>query len=635
MSDKTAPFIIWTLQRTGGTNLMARLVELAGLRWAPHEPFNPGRVYGSITHAWQATQDADALRQAVEAVAAKGEVIKHCVETVPWAVTEALIEATAKAGYRHLFLYRRDAVDRLLSLHFAKETGIWAQDMKAMKALTGAPEIHEEITPQKQDISPLPVEKLLAHERRSVALLEKAWHRLKALGAEPVALAYEEVYRAPSLQAAQAVLERVLAALGIAAPDMPAWTQAIVGRGDQGTRDRYREIPGYPELVKRAAQLPVFLKSSYKPTWQLLAQDHPWIVRAFVDVLPQQIVEGQTFEIGGVVVLSQEAPDGLRLTLQVGNQEQTVEWGIDSPVMAKQFPAGKNSSCARWRAKVQSNTILEAISLNLIDAQAEMLLVAEIDFSPHQLQVETSKIERSGTPYHFETLLVVTYGRSGSTLMMGILNSIPGALIRGENNDFCFGLYKAYAALADAHRQHKNEFATTKPFFGANDLDPEKFLADARDLVRRQLVPAGQQPIVWGFKEIRWLVNKNPTDGKAYLDFMERLLPRPGFIFLTRDLGQVANSAWWRKKSKDQVVAELSRFEKICNDWAKKRSNVFHIDYSDICDITPRLRSLFEWIGAPWDEEAIRKVLTTEHSYDNKPENIQRRKDGGAGVEVK
>ncbi len=43
------PFIIWTLQRTGGTNLTVRLVELSGLESFPHEPFNIERIHGHIT----------------------------------------------------------------------------------------------------------------------------------------------------------------------------------------------------------------------------------------------------------------------------------------------------------------------------------------------------------------------------------------------------------------------------------------------------------------------------------------------------------------------------------------------------------------------------------------------------------
>jgi hypothetical protein len=32
-------------------------------------------------------------------------------------------------------------------------------------------------------------------------------------------------------------------------------------------------------------------------------------------------------------------------------------------------------------------------------------------------------------------VFVMTYGRSGSTLLMGLLNTIPGYLVRGENDD--------------------------------------------------------------------------------------------------------------------------------------------------------------------------------------------------------
>ena len=38
-------------------------------------------------------------------------------------------------------------------------------------------------------------------------------------------------------------------------------------------------------------------------------------------------------------------------------------------------------------------------------------------------------------------VFVMTYGRSGSTLLMGLLNSIPGYLIRGENRHAMRHLY--------------------------------------------------------------------------------------------------------------------------------------------------------------------------------------------------
>ena len=45
-------------------------------------------------------------------------------------------------------------------------------------------------------------------------------------------------------------------------------------------------------------------------------------------------------------------------------------------------------------------------------------------------------------------LFVVTYGRSGSTLVQGLLNAMPGVLVRGENNLFVLPLFRSWDALA-------------------------------------------------------------------------------------------------------------------------------------------------------------------------------------------
>ena len=47
-----------------------------------------------------------------------------------------------------------------------------------------------------------------------------------------------------------------------------------------------------------------------------------------------------------------------------------------------------------------------------------------------------SSIERR---YNF--VFIFTYGRSGSTLLMGLLNSLPHYCIRGENNNLLHRLY--------------------------------------------------------------------------------------------------------------------------------------------------------------------------------------------------
>ena len=42
-------------------------------------------------------------------------------------------------------------------------------------------------------------------------------------------------------------------------------------------------------------------------------------------------------------------------------------------------------------------------------------------------------------------VFVVTYGRSGSTLVQGLLNAFPRVLVRGENDLYLLDLYRALA----------------------------------------------------------------------------------------------------------------------------------------------------------------------------------------------
>ena len=53
---------------------------------------------------------------------------------------------------------------------------------------------------------------------------------------------------------------------------------------------------------------------------------------------------------------------------------------------------------------------------------------------------------------NFDVILIITYGRSGSTLLQGILNSISGVLVRGENANMCYHVFYAYQAILEAKK---------------------------------------------------------------------------------------------------------------------------------------------------------------------------------------
>ena len=70
-------------------------------------------------------------------------------------------------------------------------------------------------------------------------------------------------------------------------------------------------------------------------------------------------------------------------------------------------------------------------------------------------------------------VFIVTYGRSGSTLLQKIIGSAPGFYIAGENKDALFGLYESCRSVAYARRHFGSSLTTSgNPWFGAERLDP-------------------------------------------------------------------------------------------------------------------------------------------------------------------
>lgn len=260
----TTPFIIWTLQRTGGTNLAHRLMELSRLPKTDHEPFLVGRALGYVTSEWVENQDGIALKEAVGSVCAKGVLIKHCVEVVPWDVTESLVDASISSGYKHLFLYRRNAVERLLSLYSAMKSGRWGPDMKLFVQMTGANNLGtkeaRDFTSQSPFTGENPAEALAEHEAWSVEAMLRTWWRLRLRGEEPVAVAYEDIYCASNQRRTVSLLSSVLDHVGLrVSSGVAEWVRSLLSYGLQGEREDYNPQDFPFLLAKKLELVPKFL----------------------------------------------------------------------------------------------------------------------------------------------------------------------------------------------------------------------------------------------------------------------------------------------------------------------------------------------------------------------------------------
>ncbi|CAD5925052.1 Sulfotransferase family protein [Planktothrix rubescens] len=222
---------------------------------------------------------------------------------------------------------------------------------------------------------------------------------------------------------------------------------------------------------------------------------------------------------------------------------------------------------------------------------------------------------------YFQSVLIITYGRSGSTLLQGILNSIPGYLIRGENNNFIFGLYQAYKRIITSKQYGLTHPTPQDPWYGFDEFNIQTLCQDFTDIIKRQIMgnKTNEDYQVYGFKEIRYY-NLISDELENYLDFLKLVFPKPAFIFNFRNLDEIAESGFWKTKQKEEVIKTLNAFEQKCFNYIHKNKDICFVNfYRDLIDLkSDQARKLFDFLGQEYDEDKFRKVLDLKHSSSTK-----------------
>ncbi|GAB3518197.1 sulfotransferase [Arthrobacter monumenti] len=209
-------------------------------------------------------------------------------------------------------------------------------------------------------------------------------------------------------------------------------------------------------------------------------------------------------------------------------------------------------------------------------------------------------------------LFVVTYGRSGSTLLQGILNTIPGYLIRGENRGLMGDLYKFHQrAVKDREQRRKAEpIPVTHPWFGIDGYPDDVALSGMRELALSTFIRPENDSRVVGYKEIRWPQNDLPE----FIDYLRSVFPGARFVVNTRSLEEVSRSKWWADKP--NAIAELKATEERFLALAENIGDAaFRVHFDDYVANPSNLSSLFDWLGEEFDEKGIRKTMEQRHSY--------------------
>lgn len=218
--------------------------------------------------------------------------------------------------------------------------------------------------------------------------------------------------------------------------------------------------------------------------------------------------------------------------------------------------------------------------------------------------------ERPRDPRELSYVFVVTYGRSGSTLLSGILNAIPGYLIRGENRDALHHLFLFHRTLATEKERVGETLGRqrTHPFFGIGDVPLETSLDDIRRLVLDTVLRPKDDTRVTGFKEIRWY----HSDLEEYVAWLREVFPGAKFLVNTRNNADVLKSGWWAEGDHADGLARaeegILRLAETLGDAA------YRVHYDDYAADPGALRGMFEWLGETYDEAAVRQVMAKPHA---------------------
>lgn len=217
-------------------------------------------------------------------------------------------------------------------------------------------------------------------------------------------------------------------------------------------------------------------------------------------------------------------------------------------------------------------------------------------------------------------LFVVTYGRSGSTLLQNLLNAIPGYCIRGEN---AYSIYHLCRLIDNLQREDNiqarrdqvagkekyvpNLGQAIDPWYGAELIDVNRLAKGLFNVFCRDVLSMPPQVRVGGFKEIRYI--SDLAFLPRALEIIQTYFPRAKIIFLTRDHGMVSRSSWWRNVDQTDLLNKLCAADKSFSAYANSHADCFEMDYSSYAVGADAMAPLFDFLQERLEKDVVTKIL--------------------------
>lgn len=220
--------------------------------------------------------------------------------------------------------------------------------------------------------------------------------------------------------------------------------------------------------------------------------------------------------------------------------------------------------------------------------------------------IDTAK---NGKQINRSYVFIVTYGRSGSTVLQTLLQSIPGYYIAGENNNCLSAIFQAVELASVARHQHgKNDHDPLNPWFGANMIEPNRFASKLVDVFVDEIIQPPADARVVGFKEIRFH-KAGPEKFEDFLNFMHQHFNGCKFVFNTRGWREIVRSGWWKNQRPERVEEIIRGADMMYHEYlAKYPERGILLHHEKTREDPVAFKPLFDFLGEDFDLDKVSEI---------------------------
>jgi hypothetical protein len=212
-------------------------------------------------------------------------------------------------------------------------------------------------------------------------------------------------------------------------------------------------------------------------------------------------------------------------------------------------------------------------------------------------------------------ILICATGRSGSTTLQRIINTIPNTNITGEKNGaieyllLCYKNIKYTNNLAPKHKELNNDYKfLTYNEVIQNNIKPCWYNSYNFKNVKKSIKSTILQILskndcnILGYKEIRWF---NKLD---LLDEFIELFPNTKIIFhLSDDIEKQSKSDWWKNDIEESKKILILYNEQLIT-YASKHNNIYLSYMKNLFNIN-ELKKMFLFLNEPFNQEEYKKII--------------------------